>query len=151
MTASSPKHILAGDDSPVILDLFREILEAEGYRVSVSAEALDLDGVKRVAPDLVILDHMIDDGAGSGWHLLRELRRDPETVDLPIVVCTGATHRVRENSELLDRLGVGLVLKPFDIDRLVEVVNGSWRNHDHGIPFGDGADGADGQGTAVAD
>ncbi len=151
MTAASPKHILAGDDSPVILDLFREILEAEGYRVSVSAEALDLDCVKRVAPDLVILDHMIDDGVGSGWHLLRELRRDPETVDLPIVVCTGATHRVRENADLLDRFGVGLVLKPFDIDRLVEVVNGSWHDRDCGMPFGDVADSADRQGAAVAD
>ena len=147
MTASSPKHILAGDDSPVILQLFQEILEGEGYRVSVSAEALSLDQVKLLAPDLVILDHMIDDGEGSGWNLLRNLRRDPETADLPVVVCTGATHRVRENAELLDQLGVGVVLKPFDIDRLVEVVNGSWRDRDGGIAFG----GADPQSSAVAD
>ncbi len=149
MTAASPKHILAGDDSPEILDLLREILEAEGYRVSVSAQALDLAHVKRVAPELVILDHMIDDGEGSGWQLLRDLRRDPKTADLPVVVCTGATHRVRENAELLDRLSVGVVLKPFDIDRLVEVVNGSWRDDDGGIPFDGG--GADGQSAAVAD
>ena len=126
MTAA-PKHILAGDDSPVILDLFREILEAEGYRVSLSTEALDLDRVKRVEPDLVILDHMLGEGEGSGWQLLQQLRRDPETAELPIVVCTGAVHRVRENEALLRDLGIGVVFKPFDIDRLLEVVNGAWR------------------------
>ena len=125
--APTPKHILAGDDSPVILDLFREILEAEGYRVSLSTDALDLDRGKRVEPELVILDHMLGEGEGSGWQLLQQLRRDPETADLPIVVCTGAVHRVRENEALLRDLGIGVVFKPFDIDRLLDVVNGAWR------------------------
>ena len=131
MTAAPPpKHILAGDDSPVILDLFREILEGEGYRVSLSTEALDLDRVKRAEPDLVILDHMLSEGEGSGWQLLQQLRRDPETAELPIVVCTGAVHRVRENEALLRDLGIGGVFKPFDIDRLLDVVNGAWREPD---------------------
>ena len=130
MSTSSRRHILAGDDSPEILELFRDLLEAEGYRVSLSADPLSLDRVKRVDPDLVILDHMIDEGEGSGWHLLQELRRDPETADLPVVVCTGAVHRVRENEALLDQLGVPVVLKPFDIDRLVEVVGHAWTRGD---------------------
>lgn len=127
---SARKHVLAGDDSPVILQLFREILELEGYRVSLSPEALDVAAVKRVGPDLVILDHMLGDGEGSGWELLGQLRDDPATARLPIVVCTGAVHRVRENADLLARLGIEVVLKPFDIDRLVEAVNGAWSRPD---------------------
>ena len=126
MTASLPKHILAGDDSPAILDLLREILEGEGYRVSLSADPLDLDRVKRAEPDLVILDHMLEEGAGSGWQLVQDLRGDPQTADLPIVVCTGAVHRVREHEDLLARLGIGVVIKPFDIDHLLEAVNRPW-------------------------
>ncbi len=126
MSNRPPRHILAGDDSPDILELFRDILESEGHRVSLSSEALSLDQVKRVAPDLIILDHMIDEGEGSGWRLLEQLRRDPDTADLPVVVCTGAVHRVRENEALLDELDVRVVLKPFDIDRLIEAVNRAW-------------------------
>ncbi len=116
------KHILAGDDSPELLALFRDLLEAEGYRVTLAADAFDLGLIKRVAPDLVVLDHMIGDGAGSGWHLLRDLRRDPATAALPVVVCTGATQRVRDNLAVLDQLGAALVLKPFDIDHFLDAV-----------------------------
>ena len=126
MTPSAPKHILAGDDSPAILDLLREILEGEGYRVSLSADPLDLDRVKQAEPDLVILDHMLEEGEGSGWQLVQQLRGDPETADLPIVVCTGAVHRVRQNEGLLADLGIGVVFKPFDIDNLLAAVNRPW-------------------------
>lgn len=126
MTRSTSKHILAGDNSPDILDLFREIFEAEGYRVSLSSDALNLDQVKHVGPDLVILDHMLEDGDGSGWRLVEDLRRDPDTVSLPVIVCTGAVHRIRENESALHRLGVGVVLKPFDIDDLLTTVNRFW-------------------------
>ena len=126
MTGSSPKHILAGDDSRAILDLLREILEGEGYRVSLSADPLNVAQVKEAEPDLVILDHMLEDGEGSGWQLVQDLRQDPQTAQLPIVVCTGAVHRVREHGDLLERLGVGVVLKPFDIDHLLTMVNRPW-------------------------
>ena len=134
MSTSTRRHILAGDDSPEILELFRDLREAEGYRVSLSAGALSLDQVKRVDPDLVILDHMIGEGEGSGWQLLQELRRDPETADLPVVVCTGAVHRVRENEALLEQLGVPVVLKPFDIDRLVDIVDRTWHRRGEAEP-----------------
>jgi CheY-like chemotaxis protein len=105
-----------------VLALFRDLLEVEGYRVTLAPDALDLAAVKRVGPDLVILDRMLEEGAGSGWHLLDDLRRDPATAALPVVVCTGAVHRVRENAALLDQFGASLVLKPFDIDRLLRTI-----------------------------
>lgn len=123
MSAAASKHILAGDDSPAILDLLRELLEAEGHRVTVSTDLLDLPTIKRIHPDVVVLDHMLEDGAGSGWRLMQQIRDDPLTATLPIVVCTGAVHRVRQQASLLDRLGVDVVLKPFDIDHLVATIN----------------------------
>lgn len=126
MNVALPKHILAGDDSPEILALLRDILEGEGYRVSIRADALTLAEIRRTGPDLVILDHMLEDGAGSGWELLRELRRDPGLSGLPVVVCTGAIQRVRENSDELSRLGAQVVLKPFDIEQLLAAVHHFW-------------------------
>jgi CheY-like chemotaxis protein len=126
MTAEPRKHILAGDDSPDILALFRDILEGEGYWVTMRADALSLADVKQVKPDLVILDHMLDDGAGSGWELLRHLRRDPELSELPVVVCTGAIQRVRDGRDELERLGAEVVLKPFDIEHLLAAIRRVW-------------------------
>lgn len=126
MMSGSPKHILAGDDSPDILALLRDILEGEGYRVSMSDEMLSLPAIRRTGPDLVILDHMLEDGAGSGWELLREIRRDPELAGLPVVVCTGAVQRVRAQGDELRRLGAQVVLKPFDIDQLLGAIHVFW-------------------------
>lgn len=127
MIRAQAKHVLAGDNSPRILELFRDLLETEGYRLTLSADPLDLDRVKQIAPDLVILDHMLTDGEGSGWQLLRDLRHDPATAGLPVVVCTGAVHRVRENRGLLDDLNARVVLKPFDITEFLTVVDEACR------------------------
>lgn len=126
MAISAPKLILAADDSPDILGLIVEVLEAEAYRVTTTTDPLDTDAVKRIAPDLVIFDYMLEDGEGSGWRLLEELRRDPVTARLPVVVCTGATRRVAQNEALLRRLDARVVLKPFDIDDLLTAVAEAW-------------------------
>ncbi|MDQ3411249.1 MAG: response regulator [Chloroflexota bacterium] len=120
------KHILAGDDSPEILALLRDILEGEGYRVTMTPEALSLAGIKRARPDLVILNHMLEEGPGSGWELLRDLRQDADLGELPVVVCTGAVQRVRDNAGELERLGAQVVLKPFAIDDLLAAIRHFW-------------------------
>ena len=138
MPTPRAKHILAGDDSPVILQLLREILEAEGYRVSTEPEPLDLATVRRLAPDLVILDHMLEEGAGSGWRLLRELREDADLASLPVVICTGAVHRVRQGEAELRAMGAGVVTKPFDIDDLILAVDRAWAPRAPGADRGAG-------------
>jgi two-component system OmpR family response regulator len=130
MTGTMTKHILAGDDSPEILALLRDILEGEGYRVTMTPEALTIADIRQAQPDLVILDHMLEEGAGSGWELLRDLRHDSELRNLPVVVCTGAVQRVRENQGELERLGAQVVLKPFDIEQLLAAVRSFWPSAD---------------------
>lgn len=118
------RHILAGDDSPAILELFREILE--GYQVTVSQAVLDLERIKELSPDLMILDHMLDDGEGSGWQLLRDLHQDATTASLPVIVCTGAVQRVKAGESFLRQIEASTVLKPFNIDDLLMAVNAAW-------------------------
>ena len=114
-------HILVIDDDLAIRLLVREILAEEGYRTSVATTVLSRDAVKRQEPDLVVLDPMT--GAGiRGWQLLEKLRIDPETAALPIIVCTGAVRRIREEGQLLAGGATDLVLKPFDLDDLVAAV-----------------------------
>lgn len=124
-------HILVVNDTQEILDLFREILEDDGYRVSLSAFAIhNLEPIIEMAPDLVILDFLMG-GEELGWQLLQKMKMDRRTADIPVIVCTAALSLVRELEAHLRSKNVGIVLKPFDIDDLLAEVHKSIRpEHD---------------------
>jgi CheY-like chemotaxis protein len=114
--------ILAIDATPEILDLYRDLLGYEGYRVSTLLEPpADLAEIARLAPDCVIVDCMRT-GHESGWQWLARLRADPRTAAIPVVVCTGAWDDTAAHAERLASLGVGFVPKPFDVDALLQAV-----------------------------
>ena len=81
------RKILACDDEAAILRLVQTNLERAGYDVATAAdgrEALEKLGAER--PDLVILDVMMPYVDGFG--ILQEIRRDPATRDLPVILLT---------------------------------------------------------------
>ncbi len=113
------KHILVVNDTQEILDLFRMILEDEGYRVTVFGFAIeDLRKIIDTAPDLVILD-LVFDREYVGWQTLQKMKMHRETEKIPVLVCTAETRKVQEIQGYLTEKGVGLLLKPFDIDQLI--------------------------------
>lgn len=124
--AKRQRHIMVINDTQEILDLFREILEDEGHRVTLYSYAFrDLDEIKHDTPDLLILDFIIG-GEAQGWQMLQKLKLDRATETIPVIVCTAAITLVRELEGHLKEKGVGIVLKPFDIDDLLREVNASW-------------------------
>jgi len=116
----SQAHILVVDDEPDIRDLVREILEDEGYRVSVaengeSARAAYSHG----APDLVLLDIWMPDI--DGITLLREWSTG-SGLDCPVVVMSG--HGTVETAIEATRLGAhDFVQKPISLARLLAIVS----------------------------
>lgn len=121
-----PAHVYVMDDTPAILELFRELLEEEGYRVTTDAfDVLAADqklaDIKRAKPDVIILDYVIG-GELIGWQLLQLLKMDRTARSIPVIVCTGAVRQVEELQAHLAEMKVAVVLKPFDIDRLLAEV-----------------------------
>ena len=57
--------------------------------------ATDLADVHAVNPDLIVLD-LIVGGQELGTTFLQRLRSDPSTRDLPVLVCSGDTPRLKE-------------------------------------------------------
>jgi CheY-like chemotaxis protein len=128
MSATQP-HVLALDGSETFLAVLQEVLEEAGYRVTAAREVpTDAGDVRRLDPDVVVLDLLIG-GQDAGWRLLRRLRRDPATADMPIVVCTGATALVREVGPELRSLADAVVIKPFDIGELTTAVDRGMQAH----------------------
>ena len=115
-------HIMVINDNQEILTLFEEILTEEGYSVSLYSFAMhDLAEVEQIKPDLIILDHIMG-GEAVGWQMLQKLKMRRSTANIPVVVCTAAVKAVQEMEGYLKAKGVGLVLKPFDIEDLLEAV-----------------------------
>jgi CheY-like chemotaxis protein len=124
--ATCPRHILVVNDTQEILDLFRDILEEEGYRVSLSTFTFrELDEIITLKPDLIILDFLIG-GEDYGWQLLQKMKMNRATATIPTIVCTAAVHLVRHLEGHLKAKGVGVVLKPFDIDDLLREIDIAW-------------------------
>jgi CheY-like chemotaxis protein len=120
-----PRHILVINDTVAILELFRAILEDEGYQVTTDGFATEsaalLKRVIDLQPDLIILDLLIVDEQ-RGWQFLQMLKMARQTASIPVIVCSGAARLVEELQVHLDTMGVGVVLKPFDIDVLLHQV-----------------------------
>ena len=121
-----PKRILVINDSPEILDLFRDILEAEGFEVTLfTFDPKHLAEIERQQPDLIILDYMIG-GEPLGWQFLQMLKMTRATEHIPVIICTAAVAQIQQLSGHLHSTGVGVVLKPFNIDDLHQEVERHW-------------------------
>jgi DNA-binding response OmpR family regulator len=116
-------HVLVVNDTKEILELFRELLEEEGFRVSLSSFTVnDIDEIVGLAPDLVILDFLMG-GEQQGWQMLQKMKMSRRTATIPVIVCTAARTLVQEIEGHLLSKNVGIVLKPFDIDDLITEVH----------------------------
>ena len=115
-----PLHVLATEDDPAVRRLLVEVLEGEGYRVSVST-AQEVDEVALLAPDLVLLDHRAA-GAGAGWGFLERLKADPATAAVPVLVLTTAAREAGEQAARFRAIDVALMLKPFEVNALLAEV-----------------------------
>lgn len=82
-----------------------------------------LHHVKTYRPDLVILDARLDSPV-TGWDIVRSLKGDPQTHDIPLIICTGASHEVEEHRDLLQQYNVPVLEKPFNLDDLETLVDG---------------------------
>ena len=118
-----PQHVLVVNDTEEILDLFRDILEGMGHRMTAwSFSPDDLAKVTEIKPDLVILDLMMGATELQGWALLQKIRMSPPTEDIPVIVCSAATNWVREQEGWLTANAVKVVLKPFKVAHLEHAI-----------------------------
>ena len=85
---SANAKILIVDDDPDIVESMKVILESKNYQVSVAKTGEEgLRKVRGEAPDLVILDVMLETG-DKGFDVAREIKWDPQYKHLPILMLT---------------------------------------------------------------
>lgn len=113
---AKPTILVVEDEAP-LMTLLRYNLEKQGFRVEEAADGQEaLLRVSEQRPDLVLLDWMLP--ALSGIEVCRQLRRRPNTRDLPIIMVTART----EDQDAVRALDTGAddyIAKPFVMDALL--------------------------------
>jgi PAS domain S-box-containing protein len=111
--------ILAIDDDLNALYLLKENLSEAGYRVvGVRSGEKGLKKARSLQPVVIILDILLP--SESGWEILSELKADPATSDIPVIVLS-----IVDDIERGYRLGASdYLVKPCDRDKLMGVLEG---------------------------
>ena len=79
--------ILVADDDPEILTLVSRRLAKRGYTIYEAQDGVQaLAEARAKLPDLIVLDVMMP--GKNGWEVAKELRADPRTKDIGILVLT---------------------------------------------------------------
>lgn len=106
--SARPKKVLVVDDDQSLVAFVRTALEAEEYEVIDADDGLTgLSRAHEDVPDLIILDVYLP--GESGFFVLRNLKSDSKTKDIPVVMLTGIGRRlgiVFSTRDFYDFLGV---------------------------------------------
>jgi CheY-like chemotaxis protein len=82
-------RLLVVDDSPTVLSLLQLVFEGDNYEVATARDGLEgLEKVRHWKPDLIITDSVMPNI--DGFELLRILKSDPATREIPVIMLTGS-------------------------------------------------------------
>ena len=108
------------DDSISVRRFVGSMLEKAGYRVRLAADGLEaLEIATQTHCDLILSD--LEMPRANGYELMRHLRQDPNTREVPVVIVTsraGAKHRDRA----LKEGAAAFMTKPVQEEQLIEMV-----------------------------
>ena len=114
------RRVLVIDDNEEMLNLFHDLLSGEEYEVILS-DFIGVQEIDRLQPALIILDYF----AGHepvGGQLIGELKVQPTTKQIPIIMCTTASTARAEKDPAFMAEGVHVIFKPFDVAQLMQTI-----------------------------
>ncbi|MGD2076010.1 MAG: twitching motility response regulator PilH [Gammaproteobacteria bacterium] len=80
-------QVLIVDDSPTEAHVLKGMLEKHGFEVETAQNGTEgIERAKMLKPDLILMDVVMP--GLNGFQATRQLTRDPETSDIPIIIVT---------------------------------------------------------------
>jgi len=110
---------LVVDDDPEIVELFVDVLGADG-RFDVATAQTGYDAgvmTQQFRPDVVVLDYMLPDVNGNV--VCKTIRENPELSDIKILVISGVVNPA-EVDGLMEAGADEFIKKPFNIESVIE-------------------------------
>jgi DNA-binding response OmpR family regulator len=114
--------VLVVDDEPQVVWVLQFSLEAEGYTTYAASNGIEaLSEIARHRPAMMVLDIMMP--GMDGWSLLEEMLKLPDD-ERPRVVIVSALSSLRDRAKAAELGADAYVPKPFNVDELLEVLQG---------------------------
>jgi len=119
------KYILVVDDDPDLVETIAIMLESNGFEVGKAYDGIEgEESIKQRRPDLIILDVMMP--RKDGYKLCAELKSNPETEDIPIILLTAVGEAVPTtrytHADGMATEADEYIAKPIDTQGLLEAV-----------------------------
>ena len=112
-------RVLVVDDDPEIVQLFVDVLQADG-RFDVATAQTGYDAgvlTQQFHPDVVVLDFMLPDINGNV--VCKTIRQTPELADIKILVISGMVNPA-EVDALMEAGADDFIKKPFNIESVID-------------------------------
>ncbi len=117
VTIPAGPWILVADDEADVAQLFQQQLRRAGYRVTVVTQGTQVTQIARqLKPELITLDLLMD---VDGLAVLRDLKADPATADIPVVIISV----IPEREDVLAAGAVDYLVKPLDEQELTACIS----------------------------
>ena len=114
------RNILVVEDNPDELQVTRESLEEAGFAVGAASNGIEaLRKAHMVPPDLILLDVMMP--GLNGFTVCQNLRENPITAAIPILVLTGLCSQISQISAF-ESGASDYLTKPFVPEELISRV-----------------------------
>jgi len=112
--------VLIVEDEPSILDSLDFILKRAGWNISAVTDGdAAIAAVGELRPKVLVLDVMLP--KKSGFEVLKHLRAQPKSKDLPVLMLTAKGQQ--QDRRIAEELGAnGFVTKPYSNSEVVEAV-----------------------------
>jgi DNA-binding response OmpR family regulator len=119
--AEEKKTVVCIEDEPEMIDLVKLILGRKGFDLTGAMGGREgLDAVRRIKPDLVLLDLMMPDM--DGWEVYQQMKADEELKDIPVIVVTAKAQSIDKVLGLHIAKVDDYVTKPFGPQELLQSV-----------------------------
>jgi GAF domain-containing protein/CheY-like chemotaxis protein len=113
--------VLVVEDDLDNLVLIRDALKQEGFNVRTTRRGRRALRLARESdPALILLDMKLEDM--DGYQVLRNLKADPETQEIPIVVITGSLSQEQLRDDVLALGAARFLTKPFAVEELIHEI-----------------------------
>jgi DNA-binding response OmpR family regulator len=122
-----PKKILFIEDESDLQKTFSDVLEKKGYEIIMALDGeVGLKLAKSKNPDLILLDLILP--KIHGFDVLKELKSDPKTKDIPIIVLTNLEGMADINKAIELGATTYLVKAHYSLDEVIKKIEGALRN-----------------------
>ena len=115
------RTVVCIEDEPEMVDLIKLILGRRGFELTGAMGGREgLEVVRRVKPDLVLLDLMMPDI--DGWEVYQQMKADEELKHIPVIVVTAKAQSIDKVLGLHIAKVDDYVTKPFGPQELLQSV-----------------------------